>query len=202
MRRTLRANLTRVDLIDLRFRARKPKKTKLVLLCDVSGSMADYSRALLQFAYSTRQATSRVEVFCFGTRLTRVTKALERRRPDDALDQAAKAVFDWEGGTRIGHSLDEFVRGWGRKGLSRGAVVVICSDGLDRGDPALLAQAMERLSRLSHRIVWVNPHRGAGSDFVPSTLGMMVAAPFVDVIASGNDLASLEKLAGLLPGLR
>ena len=106
----------------------------MVLILDVSGSMSDYSRSLLQFAYSTRRAASRVEVFCFGTRLTRITRSLERRRPDEALQQAAKAVFDWEGGTRIGDSLDTFVRAWGRRGMCRGAIVVICSDGLDRGD--------------------------------------------------------------------
>jgi hypothetical protein len=174
----------------------------LILILDVSGSMSDYSRNLLQFAYSTRRAVSRVEVFCFGTRLTRITKALERRRPDDALDEAAKTVFDWEGGTRIGDSLDAFVRGWGRRGMSRGAIVVICSDGLDRGDPAVLAGAMERLSRLSHRVVWMNPHKGDNRDFRPTTLGMMVAAPHIDLLLSGHDLASLEQLAELLPDLR
>jgi hypothetical protein len=174
----------------------------LVLLLDVSGSMADYSRHLLQFAYSTRRAASRVEVFCFGTRLTRITRSLERRRPDEALDDAARSVFDWEGGTRIGHAIDTFVREWGRRGLSRGAIVVICSDGLDRGDPALLAAAMERLSRLSHKVVWMNPHKGDDAHFQPSTLGMMVAAPFVDLLLSGHDLASLEELAERLPELR
>ena len=111
-------------------------------------------------------------------------------------------MFDWEGGTRIGESLDTFVRTWGRRGMSRGAIVVICSDGLDRGDPAVLATAMERLSRLSHRIVWMNPHKLHDRDFTPSTLGMMVAAPHVDVIMSGHDLRSLEQFAALLPELR
>lgn len=187
---------------ELLWRRRRRKARPLVLILDVSGSMADYSRALLQFAYSTRQAAAKVEVFCFGTRLTRVTKALERRRVDDALDEAARAVFDWEGGTRIGGAVDAFVKGWGRKGMSRGAVVVICSDGLDRGDPALLARAMEQLSRVSHKIVWLNPHKGADRDFIPSTLGMMVAAPHVDLLMSGHDLASLEELAERLPELR
>jgi hypothetical protein len=134
--------------------------------------------------------------------LTRITRSLEKRRPDDALDDAARSVFDWEGGTRIGHSIDTFVREWGRRGMSRGAIVVICSDGLDRGDPALLAGAMERLSRLSHKVVWMNPHKGHDSDFQPTTLGMMVAAPFVDLLLSGHDLASLEELAERLPELR
>ncbi len=130
---------------ELYWRRRRMRLRPLILILDVSGSMSDYSRNLLQFAYSARRAATRVEVFCFGTRLTRITKALERRRPDEALDQAARLVFDWEGGTRIGDSLDTFVRTWGRRGMSRGAIVVICSDGLDRGDPAVLASAMERL---------------------------------------------------------
>jgi len=187
---------------ELFWRKRRLRVRPLVLILDVSGSMADYSRNLLQFAYSARRAASRVEVFCFGTRLTRITRALERRRPDDALDAAAELVFDWEGGTRIGDSLDAFVKGFGRRGLSRGAIVVICSDGLDRGDPAVLAHAMERLARLSHRIVWMNPHKGDDAEFRPSTLGMMVAAPHVDLLLSGHDLASLEELAELLPELR
>ena len=163
--------------------------------------MADYSRNLLQFAYSARRASERVEVFCFGTRLTRITGSLDRRRADDALDRAARAVTDWEGGTRIGESLDAFVRDWGRRGVSRGGIVLICSDGLDRGDPTVLSNAMERLSRLCHRIVWMNPHKGNSLDFEPSTLGMMVAAPHVDRVLSGHDLRSLEELAELLPEL-
>ncbi len=141
-------------------------------------------------------------MFCFGTRLTRITRALDRRRPDDALQRATQAVVDWEGGTRIGASLDTFVRDWGRRGLCRGGIVVICSDGLDRGDPDVLATAMDRLSRLSHRIVWLNPHKGSNTNFRPSTLGMIVAAPHIDLILSGHDLGSLEELATLLPALR
>jgi uncharacterized protein len=185
----------------LLWRRRRVRLRPLILILDVSGSMADYSRNLLQFAYSARRASARVEVFCFGTRLTRITKSLERRRPDDALDRAAKAVVDWEGGTRIGASIDAFVRDWGRRGLSRGGIVVICSDGLDRGDPALLSTAMERLSRLCHRVVWMNPHKGNSLDFAPTTLGMMVAAPHIDLVLSGHDLRSLEELAELLPEL-
>ena len=202
LRRTMRETMRmHGEPTELYWRSRGMRMRPLVLIVDVSGSMSDYSRSLLQFAYSTRRAAAKVEVFCFGTRLTRVTRALERRRPDDAMDQAARAVFDWEGGTRIGDSLDTFVRRWGSRGLCRGAIVVICSDGLDRGDPAVLATAMERLSRLSHRIVWLNPHRGTDADFRPSTLGMMVAAPHVDVLLSGHDLRSLEEFAALLPSL-
>jgi uncharacterized protein len=163
--------------------------------------MADYSRNLLQFAYCAKRAAAKVEVFCFGTRLTRITRELESRRPDEALGRAAQAVFDWEGGTRIGASLDAFVRGYGRRGVARGGVVVVCSDGLDRGDPAVLATAAERLSRQCHRLVWMNPHKGDDAGFRPSTLGMMVVAPHVDLILSGHDLRSLEEFAALLPTL-
>ena len=188
------------------FQERKTKLRPLILILDVSGSMADYSRHLLQFAHTARQAAGRgsagrVEVFCFGTRLTRITRELAHQRVDAALDEAARAVVDWDGGTRIGQSLDTFVRKWGRNGLCRGGVVVICSDGLDRGDPEVLAKAMERLDRLCHRIVWLNPHKGDDRDFRPSTLGMMVAAPHIDLLLSGHDLASLEELAGTLPAL-
>ena len=185
----------------LYWRRRKVRLRPLVLILDISGSMADYSRSLLQFAHSAKRSAGRVEVFCFGTRLTRVTGAMECRRPDEALERAARAAFDWDGGTRIGDSLDDFVRGWARRGLCRGGIVVICSDGLDRGDPEVLAAAMERLARLCHRLVWLNPHKGDDPGFRPSTLGMMVAAPHIDLLLSGHDLASLEKFAALLPGL-
>ena len=183
------------------FRQRKTKLRPLILILDVSGSMADYSRHLLQFAHTARHSAARVEVFCFGTRLTRITRELAHQRVDAALEEAARTVVDWDGGTRIGGSLEEFVRKWARGGLCRGAVVVICSDGLDRGDPEVLAAALERLGRLCHRIVWLNPHKGDDPDFRPNTLGMMVAAPHIDLLLSGHDLASLEELAGLLPVL-
>ena len=198
-RETMRAhgNPTRLFRQKRRLRIRP-----LVFILDVSGSMSDYSRNLLQFAYSARRAADKVEVFCFGTRLTRITRSLDRRKPDDALNLAATAVFDWDGGTRIGQSLDQFIKRWGRRGLSRGSIVVICSDGLDRGDPALLESAMEKLSRLSHRIVWMNPNKGDVKDFRPNSLGMMVADPFIDEIFSGHDLASLEQFAEKLRELR
>jgi uncharacterized protein len=200
LRRTVRATMRMHDDA-LRWRQRKVKLRPLILILDVSGSMADYSRSLLQFAHSARRASGRVEVFCFGTRLTRITRPLGRRRPDQALEEAGRAVLDWEGGTRIGASLDEFVRIWGRRGLARGGVVVVCSDGLDRGDPELLATAVERLRRQCHRLVWLNPHKRDNRDFQPSTLGMMVVAPHVDLLLSGHDLQSLEELATLLPAL-
>jgi uncharacterized protein with von Willebrand factor type A (vWA) domain len=202
LRRTVRESMRAGgEPAELRWRQRKVKLRPLILILDISGSMADYSRNLLQFAYSAKRASGKVEVFCFGTRLTRITRPLGRRRPDQALAEAGQAVLDWEGGTRIGDSLDTFVREWGRRGVARGGVVVICSDGLDRGDPEVLATAMERLSRQCHRLVWMNPHKGDNPQFRPNTLGMMVAAPYVDLILSGHDLNSLEELATLLPAL-
>ncbi|WP_426565912.1 vWA domain-containing protein [Angustibacter sp. McL0619] len=203
LRRTVRETMRlHGEPTELYWRRRRLRLRPLVLILDVSGSMSDYSRALLQFAYSTSRVPTRVEVFCFGTRLTRITRELDHRRPDEALDRAARAVVDWEGGTRIGSSLDTFVRDWARRGRCRGAIVVICSDGLDRGDPAVLATAMDRLSRLCHRIVWMNPHKGESEDFRPNTLGMMVAAPHIDLLMSGHDLRSLEQFASVLPDLR
>lgn len=203
LRRTVRATMRQHgEPSELFWRSRKRKLRPLVLILDISGSMAEYSRNLLQFAYSARRASTKVEVFCFGTRLTRITPALERRRPDEALDRAAKTVFDWEGGTRIGESIAGFVKQWGRRGMSRGAIVVICSDGLDRGDPAVLEEAMEKLSLLSHKVVWVNPHISDERTYRPETLGMMVAEPYVDLLMSGRDLAGLEALAERLPELR
>jgi uncharacterized protein len=202
LRRTVRESLRlHGEPAELFWRQRRVRLRPLILILDISGSMADYSRNLLQFAYSAKRAAAKVEVFCFGTRLTRITRELDSRRPDEALARAARAVFDWEGGTRIGASLDTFVRGHGRRGLARGGVVVVCSDGLDRGDPAVLATAVERLSRLCHRLVWMNPHKGDDANFRPSTLGMMVVAPHVDLMLSGHDLSSLEEFAALLPTL-
>lgn len=200
LRRTVRESMRmHGDPAKLYWRRRRVRPRPVVLILDISGSMADYSRALLQFAHSTQRAAARVEVFCFGTRLTYLTRSLRTRRPDDALRRAAAAAMDWEGGTRIGASLDRFVRRWGRRGVSRGAIVVICSDGYDRGDPELLDSAMVALARLSHRVVWVNPHHTAGGG--PSSVGMMVAAPHVDLMVSGRDLTGLAELADLLPKL-
>jgi uncharacterized protein with von Willebrand factor type A (vWA) domain len=196
LRRMVRASLrTQGEPVSLRWRQRRLRPRRLVLLLDVSGSMAEYSRTLLQFAHTTGRAARRVEVFCFGTRLTYVTRVLRTRSVDEALRAAGELVVDWEGGTRIGASLDTFVRRWARRGMSRGATVVICSDGLDRGDPALLASSLERLSRLSNRIVWLNPHGKAQS------VGMMAADPYVDVVLPAGNLAALEEFARVLPTL-
>ncbi|MGH9002036.1 MAG: vWA domain-containing protein, partial [Acidimicrobiia bacterium] len=210
LRRTIRHGLrTQGEMIELCWRERRIKRRKVVLILDVSGSMAEYSRALLQFAHSAARVASgasgrafgKVEVFCFGTLLTRITDALAQRNPDQALAEAARAVVDWEGGTKIGASLDLFVRNWGRRGMCRGAIVVICSDGLERGHPELLATTMERLARLSHRIVWMNPLKGDNDRFQPRTVGMLAALPHVDLLLSGHDLSSLEELAECLPAL-
>jgi uncharacterized protein with von Willebrand factor type A (vWA) domain len=187
---------------DLARLVRTERQRPLVLILDISGSMADYSRTLLQFAHSTRRGARRVEVFCFGTHLTRITAALRHRDPDEALRRAGEEVVDWAGGTRIGGSLDEFVRRYARRGMARGAIVIVCSDGMDRGDPAVLDAALERLGRLSHRIVWMNPMKGDQEDFVPSSLGMAVAMPHVDLVWSGHNLASLMDFAEALPGIR
>jgi uncharacterized protein with von Willebrand factor type A (vWA) domain len=202
LRRTLRRSLrSSGELLEQSWRSRRIRPRRLVLLLDVSGSMAGYSRALLQFAHgAARSRAVPTEVFCFGTRLTRVTVALRHRRPDQALARAAEAVVDWEGGTRIGESTRAFIRDWGRRGMARGAVVVICSDGLDRGEPAALAAEMAKLARLAHRIVWVNPLKG-DPRYQPLARGMSAALPYVDVFVAGHDLASLEVLAEALPAM-
>jgi uncharacterized protein with von Willebrand factor type A (vWA) domain len=183
-----------------RWLRRRTKPRPLVLLLDISGSMAGYSRALLQFAHAASRGPGRVEVFCFGTTLTRISEALHQRNADEALASAAQAVFDWEGGTKIGESLREYNRMWGRRSGFRGGVVLICSDGLERGDPAVLADEMARLGRLSHRVIWVNPLK-SDPGFEPATRGMRAALPRIDVLLSGHNLASLQELAALLPVL-
>jgi uncharacterized protein len=203
LRKTIRRALrTQGDLVEQHWKARRIKPRRLVFILDISGSMTSYSRALLQFAYSASKGINqKVEVFCFGTRLTRITDALKKRNPDEAIAEASKLVMDWEGGTKIGSSLDRFVKEWGRRGLCRGAIVVICSDGLERGDPAVLDLSMERLRRLSHKIVWMNPLKGNDPDYEPVSVGMMCAMPYVDELLSGHDLKSLEELASILPKL-
>jgi uncharacterized protein len=202
LRKTINAAMrTYGEVTDLSYRSRRIKLRPIILILDISGSMADYSQGLLQFAWASRRVAQRVEVFAFGTRLSYLSNALKTRKIDDALERAAKEVIDWEGGTRIGTSLDTFVRDYGRRGMARGAIVVICSDGLDRGDPELLAQAMERIGRLAHTVVWMNPHKGNNENYKPTSLGMLVAEPHIDVLLSCHDLASLEKLAALLPTL-
>jgi uncharacterized protein with von Willebrand factor type A (vWA) domain len=172
---------------------------RVVLLVDVSGSMEPYARALLRFAHAAVAARSRVEAFAVGTRLTRLTRELSGRDPDAALAGAAAAIEDFSGGTRLGEGLRAFNDGWGQRGMARGAVVVILSDGWDRGDPDELAEQMARLSRVAHRIVWVNPLK-ASPGYAPLTRGMAAALPFVDHFVEGHSVDALERLAGVVAG--
>ena len=194
IRKTMRASLRQAgEVVELRWRARIRQPRHLVMLVDVSGSMAGFSRALVQVAYSARRASSRVEVFCFGTRLTRVTDALKRRDPDLALAEASQQVVDWDGGTRIGESIRSYVDRWGHYQFNRGAVVIICSDGLERGEPDLLAAATARLSRQVHAIIWVNPLKGDPS-FQPLARGLVAALPHVNALVAGHNIEGLEGL--------
>jgi uncharacterized protein len=202
LRRTLRASLrTQGEPFRRAWRARRVRPRPLVLILDVSGSMSAYSRALMQFGFAAMRAGRRVEVFCFGTRLTRVTRALARTEPDDALREVAAAVVDWNGGTRIGASLKELLDRWSQHVAMRGAVVVLCSDGLERGDPALLAAQAARLSRLAHRLIWVNPLKGSAR-YEPLARGMAAAMPHLDVFVAGHNLASLESLCEVVAATR
>jgi uncharacterized protein len=195
VRRTLRRALrTGGEPLELAWRARRRRRRRLVLLLDVSGSMAAYSRALVVFAHAALRADARFEAFSFGTRLTRLTRALATAGADEALRRAAVQTQDWDGGTRIGASVKEFLDRYGHAGLARGAVVVLCSDGLEIGDPELLAAQMERLHRLAHRVVWLNPLK-ENPDYAPLARGMKAALPQVDVFSSGHSLASLEEVA-------
>jgi uncharacterized protein with von Willebrand factor type A (vWA) domain len=168
-----------------------------VLLCDVSGSMEPYARALMRFLHTAVVGRSRVEAFALGTRLTRITRELSSRDPDAALAAAGQRVLDWSGGTRLGDGLREFNDSWGQRGMARGAVVVILSDGWDRGDPDHLAEQMARLGRLAFRVVWVNPLK-ASPGFAPLARGMAAALPHVDEFVEGHSLASLEELAEVI----
>ncbi|HWD42929.1 MAG TPA: VWA domain-containing protein [Actinomycetota bacterium] len=201
-RRTLRASLrTQGEPFRRAWRDRRRRVRPLVLILDVSGSMSAYSRALMQFGFAAKRAGRRVEVFCFGTRLTRVTRALARSEPDDALREVAAAVVDWNGGTRIGASLKELLDRWSQHVAMRGSVVVLCSDGLERGDPGLLAAQVARLSRLCHRLIWVNPLKGSPR-YEPLARGMAASLPYVDVFLAGHNLESLESLCEVLEGAR
>jgi uncharacterized protein len=198
VRRTLRRSLrTRGEPFERSWRDRRVRGRPLVLILDVSGSMSPYARALVQFGYAAMAAGRRVEVFCFGTRLTRVTRTLRTRDPDRALHEIGRTVADWEGGTRIGESLKALLDGWGQRTALRGAVVVLCSDGLERGDPELLRSQMARLGRLAHKVVWVNPLKGS-SRYEPLARGMAAALPSVDVFLSGHNLESLSELSRTL----
>lgn len=198
LRRTVQSSLrTDGETLARRSLRRVTTPRRVVLLVDISGSMEDYSRALVRFAHAAVRAGARVEVFTLGTRLTRLTRELTTTDPDVALTRAAAAVPDWSGGTRLGESLRLFNDQWGTRGMARGAVVVVLSDGWDRGEPAALATEMARLSRVAHRIVWVNPLR-ATPGYEPLARGMAAALPFVDDFVDGHSFDALEHLAEVL----
>ena len=195
LRRTLRANLTRGDLIELRFRERKRKKVRLVLLCDVSGSMDLYSRFLLQFLFALQNVFGRVETFIFSTRLTRVSEYLRGRSYRQVLRRLTD-VRDWSGGTRIGESLAQFNREWPHL-VDRRTIVIVLSDGWDTGEPDVLATELMRIKRRAARVIWLNPLLGNPS-YEPLTRGMAAALPLIDDFAAGHNLAALRDLAGKL----
>jgi uncharacterized protein len=199
LRRTIRSSLrTGGDPVERHWREPSERPRPLALVCDVSGSMEPYARMLLQYMQACVAARRRVEAFVFGTRLTRVTAELAGRDPDRALDRAAGAADDWSGGTRIGEALAALNREHGRR-LGRGAIVVLLSDGWDRGEPEQLAVEMARLGRCAHSLIWLNPLK-AHPGYEPLTRGMQAALPHVDHFLAGNSLASLADLADLMEG--
>ena len=194
LRRTLRASLrTAGDPIRLARRHRRVTRRRLVMLCDISGSMEPYARAYLQFLTCAAGSGPNAEAFVFATRLTRLTRALASRNPERAIQRAAETAPDWSSGTRIGDALREFNNRHGRRGMARGAVIVILSDGWERGDSMLVGREMERLARLAHRIVWVNPRVSAG-DFSVQSGGMRAALPYCDALVSGHNFEALDEV--------
>jgi uncharacterized protein with von Willebrand factor type A (vWA) domain len=201
MRRIIRRNLKYgAELIELTWRETKYKPRPLVIICDISGSMSLYSRLLLHFIHTISNGLQNVEAFVFGTRLTRITRQLKRRDVDDAVRDVSKSVQDWSGGTRIGDALHYFNHHWARRVLGRGAVVLIISDGWDRGDAHVLKAEMDRLQHSSHRLIWLNPLLGS-PDYRPLTIGMKTALPFIDDFLSAHNLDSLITLGKLLSSI-
>jgi uncharacterized protein with von Willebrand factor type A (vWA) domain len=205
--RTLRASMRRLgEPARIEWRHRRTRPRRVVLLVDVSGSMSGYADALLRLAHTMTQGTrghaargGKVETFTVGTRLTHVTRALASRDAERAIAAAGDVVPDWSGGTRLGETLKVFVDRWGRRGLARGAVVVIFSDGWERGDASLLGEQVRRLRAVAHRVVWVNPHRGKdGYEAVQA--GIVAVLPHVDDFVAGHSLATFEELMGVVEG--
>ncbi len=193
LRRTARQSLrTGGDAIQLARRTRKIRRTRLVALCDVSGSMELYARFLLQFLHALQRSFAQVETFVFSTRLTRTSPLLDRAQWDEAVVEVAREVTDWSGGTRIGASLTAFVDEWIRL-LDARTVVVVMSDGWETGDPAVLADALRTMHERAGRIIWLNPLLSS-SDYTPAARGMQAVLPFIDRLASCHNLASLERL--------
>ncbi len=197
-RRTLRQTLrSGGEVVTLLRRERRLKQRPLVILCDISGSMDRYSRLLIQFVHTISAGLRDVETFVFGTRLTRITRQLQHKDIDEAVDAVSHLVQDWGGGTRIGAALKTFNFEWGRRVLGHGAVVLLISDGWDRGDPELLSHEMARLQRTSYRLIWLNPLLGMPG-YEPITRGMQAALPYVDDFLPVHNLASLEQLGAKL----
>jgi uncharacterized protein with von Willebrand factor type A (vWA) domain len=198
LRRTVRESLrTGGEPINRRTLQRTRVARRVVIIADISGSMAAYSRSLIRYAHAAVSARSRVEAFALGTRLTRLTRELDTHDPDQALQRAADSVEDWSGGTRLGEGLRQFNDDWGARGMARGAVIVILSDGWDRGEPERLASEMARLARVAHRIVWVNPLK-ASDGYAPLAQGMAAALPYVDDFIEGHSLGALDRLSSIL----
>ncbi|MBC5826000.1 MAG: VWA domain-containing protein [Candidatus Eremiobacteraeota bacterium] len=198
LRRSLRASLrSGGEILKFDTRVRRTKQRDIVLLCDISGSMDRYSQLLIQFIHTVRHAFGNVEAFVFGTRLTRITRELKQRDIGVALADISRSVADWAGGTRIGESLHSFNRQWSRRVLARGAIVIIISDGWDRGDVAMLAREMHRLQRCSFRLIWLNPLLGSAR-YRPQTIGMRAALPYIDNFLPAHNLKSMVELAALL----
>ncbi len=198
LRRTVRDSLrTAGEPIRRAFLQPVERRRRLVLLLDVSGSMEPYSRAFVRLLHAAVASRGRVDAFAMGTRLTRVTRELRSRDPDAAVRAAARRVSDWSGGTRLGECLRAFNDTWGMPGMARGAVIVILSDGWDRGDRNVLGEQMARLRRVAHRIVWVNPLK-ASEGYAPLAGGMAAALPYVDDFVMGHSLDALEDLARVI----
>jgi uncharacterized protein len=198
MRRIVRRNLKYgAELLELTWRETKYKPRPLVIVCDISGSMSLYSRLLLHFIHTISNGLMNVEAFVFGTRLTRITRQLKKRDVDDAVRDVSKTVQDWSGGTRIGDALHFFNHRWARRVLGRGAVILIISDGWDRGDASVLQVEMDRLQHSCHRLIWLNPLLGS-PDYRPLTIGMKTALPFIDNFLPAHNLDSLINLGNIL----
>jgi uncharacterized protein with von Willebrand factor type A (vWA) domain len=198
LRRTVRAAMRAGgEPMRRHYRARTTRNRRLVLLLDVSGSMEPYARALIRFVHAAVAGRQKVEAFALGTRLTRLTRELSSRDPDDALRRAGTRVVDFGGGTRLGEGLKRFNDEWGQRGMARGAIIVVLSDGWDRGDPAVLAEQMARLHRVAHKVVWVNPLK-VTPGYAPLARGMSAALPYVDRFVEGHSLAAMDRLAEIL----
>jgi uncharacterized protein with von Willebrand factor type A (vWA) domain len=198
LRRTIRAAMRAGgEPVRRHFHQPSTRNRRLVLLLDVSGSMEPYARALIRFVHAAVAGRQKVEAFALGTRLTRLTRELSSRDPDEALRQAARCVSDYGGGTRLGDGLRVFNDEWGQRGMARGAIVVVLSDGWDRGDPEVLGEQMQRLRRVAAQVVWVNPLK-VTAGYAPLARGMAAALPHVDAFVEGHSIDAIEELARII----